>query len=137
MSSFPLDEEDLQMEVKGATDARKFDDASHGLSHCMKAVDFIVERPDRYLFIEFKDPQNPASAAQRQGNFQQNFLRGKAGPRPAIQVPGLLSLRMGRGKGRQAHRLPCPDRPEWPDGSAPADKNRRSETQTACTEIHL
>ena len=25
----------------------------------MKAVDFIVEFDDRYLFIEFKDPQNP------------------------------------------------------------------------------
>ena len=77
MSKFTLDEEDLQIEVKDAISAKKFDDASHGLSHCMKAVDFIIERPDRYLFIEFKDPQNPASAAQRQGNFQRNFLRGK------------------------------------------------------------
>ena len=77
MSNFTLEEEDLQIDVKNATDAKKFDDASHGLSHCMKAVDFIVERPDRYLFIEFKDPQNPASAAQRQVDFQRNFLRGK------------------------------------------------------------
>lgn len=77
MSKFTLNEEDLQIEVKDAINATKFDDASHGLSHCMKAVDFIVERPDCYLFIEFKDPQNPGSAAQRQGVFQQNFLRGK------------------------------------------------------------
>ena len=41
--------------------AEKFDDqASHGLSHCMKAVDFIVEVPNEYIaFIELKDPDNP------------------------------------------------------------------------------
>ena len=39
---------------------RRFDDSkSHGLSHCMKAVDFIVEEPERTLFIEFKDPKIP------------------------------------------------------------------------------
>ena len=30
----------------------------------MKAVDFIVERTDSYLFIEFKDPQDPRAKAQ-------------------------------------------------------------------------
>ena len=69
-------EEDLQMEIKGVVDARKFDDSSHGLSHCMKAVDFIVEHPNRYLFIEFKDPQDPRIPAQKQGQFMHKFLRG-------------------------------------------------------------
>ena len=53
-----LREGDLQITINDAIEARKFDDeASHGLSHCMKAVDFVVELPDRYLFIEVKDPK--------------------------------------------------------------------------------
>jgi hypothetical protein len=45
----------------GATLAFKFDEKYkeskffHGLSHCMKAVDFIVEMEDFYLFVEVKD----------------------------------------------------------------------------------
>lgn len=33
----------------------------HGLSHCMKAVDFVVELEHRYLFIEVKDMFDPDS----------------------------------------------------------------------------
>jgi hypothetical protein len=54
-----LTEGNLQISITGAANVRKFDDDSHGLSHCMKAVDFIIELSDRYLFIEFKDPENP------------------------------------------------------------------------------
>jgi len=61
-----LEEGSLQITVPDAIAARKFDDADHGLSHCMKAVDFIVELPDRYLFIELKDPHgSPPSAQQK------------------------------------------------------------------------
>lgn len=43
-----LIEGNLQITIPGAVQARKFDDgASHGLTHCMKAVDFIVELADR------------------------------------------------------------------------------------------
>ncbi len=52
-------EDDLQVTFNNVVQARRFDDISHGLSHCMKAVDFIIELHDRYLFIEFKDPENP------------------------------------------------------------------------------
>ncbi len=38
----------------------------------MKAVDFVIELTDRYLFVEVKDPQN--SQAQ-QGNSQQWVLQ--------------------------------------------------------------
>jgi len=56
-----LTEGDLQLTINGAIGARKFDDdSSHKLSHCMKAVDFIVEYPDFYLFIELKDPLSEA-----------------------------------------------------------------------------
>jgi len=47
----------------------KFDGGSHGLSHCMKAVDFIVEFKDFYLFVEVKDPDNTQATAQRRHAF--------------------------------------------------------------------
>lgn len=62
MTSFS--EGDLQIQFQNVEDARKFDGSDHGLSHCMKAVDFVVELPDRYFLIEFKDPQNPGSSVQ-------------------------------------------------------------------------
>ncbi len=78
MTDFTFSEEDLELEVRRVVDARKFDNSpSHGLSHCMKAVDFIVERPDSYLFIEFKDPQDPKAKAQARKEFSRNFKRGK------------------------------------------------------------
>ena len=46
-----LTEGKLQLTISNAVAARKFDDASHKLSHCMKAVDFVVELSDHYLFI--------------------------------------------------------------------------------------
>ena len=55
-----LIEKDLEFDFTQALSVKKFDDdKSHGLSHCMKAVDFIVETEKATLFIEVKDPQNP------------------------------------------------------------------------------
>lgn len=51
-----LTEGQLEFDFPAAIQAMQFDDGTHGLSHCMKAVDFIVELTDRYLFIEVKDP---------------------------------------------------------------------------------
>ena len=70
-------EGDLQITFSNAKCARKFDDASHGLGHCMKAVDFVVELDDRYLFIEFKDPQNPLAKNRDQQRFIQQFQAGQ------------------------------------------------------------
>jgi hypothetical protein len=56
-----LQEGNLQFDFNGVVNAFKFDekerskDTFHGLSHCMKAVDFIVETEDYYHFIEVKD----------------------------------------------------------------------------------
>ena len=78
MTDFTFTEEDLELEIRRVVDARKFDDSpSHGLSHCMKAVDFNVERTDSYLFIEFKDPQDLRAKAQARKEFSRNFKRGK------------------------------------------------------------
>ncbi len=61
-----LIERELEFDFPAAVQARKFDHDDHGLSHCMKAVDFIVELADRYLFVEVKDPfttlSDPAAA---------------------------------------------------------------------------
>lgn len=74
-----LTEGDLQITInEDVIETRKFDDHSvHGLSYCMKAVDFIVELTDRYLFIEIKDPQAPEVPAQGRDAFIQNFQRGQ------------------------------------------------------------
>ena len=68
-----LTEGNLEISITDAINARKFDDDSHGLSHCMKAVDFIIELPNRYLFIEFKDPENPNIPDQYRASAVQNL----------------------------------------------------------------
>ena len=68
----------LQITFPSASRVRKFDDrATHGLSHCMKAVDFIVEEDDRTLFIEIKDPEHPRSRNDDREKFIAKFLAGK------------------------------------------------------------
>ena len=57
-------EDNLQITVNGAVAVWKFDVPGHGLSHCMKAVDFIIELPDRYQFVEFKNPEAPGRQCQ-------------------------------------------------------------------------
>ena len=54
-------EGNLRIKFPDRMTAEKFDDqACHGLSHCMKAVDFIVKVPDEYIaFIELKNPDHP------------------------------------------------------------------------------
>jgi hypothetical protein len=71
-----LTEGDLQIVFPSGISARKFDDDQHGFAHCMKAVDFIVELDDRYLFIEFKDPQHPKAIQKDRDKFIQKFLAG-------------------------------------------------------------
>ena len=68
----------LQITIPDAIQAKKFDDGTtHGLTHCMKAVDFIVELADRYLFVELKDPEHPLSKPRDRAKFIQEFLAGK------------------------------------------------------------
>ena len=56
-----FEERDLRITIDGAVDARKFDEPSTHRVGFMKAVDFVVEFADRYVFIEFKDPQQTGS----------------------------------------------------------------------------
>ena len=50
-----LEEGDLLITFPEGADGRKFDGPEHGLSHCMKALDWIFELKDRTYFIELKD----------------------------------------------------------------------------------
>ena len=70
-------EGNLQIAINGALSVRKFDDASHGLSHCMKAVDFVIELVDRILFVEFKDPDAPNIPPQDRAEFVQDLAEGR------------------------------------------------------------
>ena len=51
-------ERDIEITYPNNVSCRKFDGPGHGLSHCMKAVDFILEYKDKILFIEIKDPDD-------------------------------------------------------------------------------
>ena len=71
-------EGNLQIAFPRGAKAKKFDDgASHGLSHCMKAVDFIVEEDDRVSFIEIKDPEHPRAKERNREKFIREFYSGK------------------------------------------------------------
>lgn len=71
-------EGDLQMALPPTAKGRKFDDgAIHGLSHCMKAVDFVVELDEQVLFIEFKDPESPDALAERTAEYIKKFRSGQ------------------------------------------------------------
>ena len=67
-----LIEGNLQITIPAKAEGRKFDDeTAHVLTHCMKAVDFIIELKDRYLFVEVKDPEDPRSQPKEREKFVQ------------------------------------------------------------------
>lgn len=71
-------ERGLQITIPDTINVRRFDDhTTHGLSHCMKAVDFILEEPNRHIFVEIKDPENPSSTVEDRSLFVQRFLSGR------------------------------------------------------------
>ena len=77
-----LREGNLEFNFMGAIDACKFDERDsscptfHGLSHCMKAVDFVVEYEDHYVFVEVKDPPDPAryGTEKEKGDLLKNLV---------------------------------------------------------------
>ena len=71
-----LEERDLELTIPDGVHARRFD-REYGMSHCMKAVDFIIELADRYLFIEFTDPRHPKAPPKNLKKFIQYFQSGK------------------------------------------------------------
>ena len=75
---------------------RKFDGAQHDLSHCMKAVDWILELPDRIYFIEVKDPDDPRAREHRErARFLRSFQSDK-GPKEANRFIRSLVVKFWR-----------------------------------------
>lgn len=52
----------------------RFDGKNHGLSHCMKAVDFVVEFTNFQLFVEVKDPDDTTATAERRAEFSKKIV---------------------------------------------------------------
>ena len=67
-------EGNLQITIRDEMNARKFDSPEHGLSHCMRSVDFVVELNDCFQFIEIKDPQNPGAPEGTATQYAQTLL---------------------------------------------------------------
>ncbi len=63
----------LEFNFSDAIYGFKFDETDkhnehyHGLSHCMKAVDFIIELENDYLFVEVKDFHDPERYRDSEG----------------------------------------------------------------------
>lgn len=77
-----LIEADLNFNFSDAINAIKFDDSEHELTHCMSAVDFVVELSEAYLFVEVKDPSNPEACNResfdtklRDGKLQKSIVK--------------------------------------------------------------
>ncbi|MBF0583183.1 MAG: hypothetical protein HQL80_02980 [Magnetococcales bacterium] len=66
-------EGDLCFDFSSAETVIKLDDSAHGLSHLLKAVDFVVEWPDQFWLIEVKDPEHSAIPTEHQPNQKQCF----------------------------------------------------------------
>jgi hypothetical protein len=47
----------IRISIPDGCTAHRFDGAEHGMSHCMKAVDFILDTPSARIFLEIKDPE--------------------------------------------------------------------------------
>ena len=62
-----LREGELRITLPNGASGRQFDGSGHGheLSHCMKAVDWVVELSDHIRFIELKDPDAQRAAAHQ------------------------------------------------------------------------
>lgn len=71
-------EGDIQINLPDSAKFRRFDeDSSHGLSHCMKAVDYIIELDNRIIFLEFKDPDHPRAKTEKRETFFEELGSGK------------------------------------------------------------
>lgn len=77
--STTLREGELQIDLPPSAQGRKFDDRTHGLSHCgMKAVDWIIDLQDKTYFVELKDLDADAATQHDQRNqYRENLNAGR------------------------------------------------------------
>lgn len=70
-----LSEGELVFDFSAAIKSDQFDDEdTHKLSHCMKAVDFIVEWDNEFWFVEVKDPSNSKIPSEIRRNELKKFI---------------------------------------------------------------
>lgn len=65
-------EGELVLVLPDGVEGRQFDGADHGMSHCMKAVDWVIKPARKLLFDEVKDP---ASSAARRHEDAERFAK--------------------------------------------------------------
>ena len=65
--SATLREGELQISLPKSAQGRKFDDETHGMSHCMKAVDWIIDLPDKVYMVEVKDLDAIGASGSEEG----------------------------------------------------------------------
>jgi hypothetical protein len=99
-----LAEDDLEFDFSAAIEAVRFDNnAIHGQS-TMKRVDFIAEYEDRFLFVEVKDPDNPAAVNSEA--FKTKLFGGNLIPDLASKYRDSLWFRALSGKaGKPVHYI--------------------------------
>jgi hypothetical protein len=86
-----LREGDLEFDFSGALSAFCYDDNKLHGSSGMKRVDFIAEYPDKWFFIEVKDPDNPK--CQNRDEYTGRFTSGKILPELAGKYRDTLWFR--------------------------------------------
>jgi hypothetical protein len=68
-------EKELEFDFRSALQVIRFDnEEQHGMSHCMKAVDFLVEWEDSFWFVEVKDPCHSHIPPQHQKAQRKEFI---------------------------------------------------------------
>lgn len=71
-----LIEGELEFDFSKADRAERFGEESrHGMSHCMKAVDFLVEWPDALWLVEAKDPSISTIPDHESEKSRRKFIR--------------------------------------------------------------
>lgn len=71
-------ENELEFDFRSALNVVRFDDEQkHGLAHCMKAVDFLVEWDDEFWFVEVKDPDCTRASEKERKKFK-NTIKSKS-----------------------------------------------------------
>jgi len=70
-----IDEGSLRFEFRDARAVAKFDGADHGLSHTMKAVDFVVTWDEEIWLVEVKDPTDPRIPLHKISDVRTDFIQ--------------------------------------------------------------
>lgn len=96
-------EGNLKISFPRSMKAERFDDPkTHGLTHCMKAVDFIVEKANFTLFIELKDPDHPQAKEKNMKAFIKKFSSGSLDEELKYKYRDTFLYRWAQGN----HRMP-------------------------------